>query len=50
MAIEQFYNYIVPDDDEKLTKWDRLGYVVTYDGLNKIVDSLQKYDESFNAI
>ena len=38
LAIEEFYNYIVPDDDEKLDKWDRLGYAVEFDGLNKVVN------------
>ena len=50
LAIEEFYNYIIPDDDEKLDKWDRLGYKVGWEGLAKVVDLTQQYDESIEAI
>ena len=50
LAIEEFYNYIIPDDDEKLDKWDRLGYKVRWEGMVKVVDLTQKYNESIQAI
>ena len=50
LAIEEFYNYIIPDDDEKLDKWDRLGYHVAWEGAWKIVNLTQKYTESIQEI
>ena len=49
MAIEQFRMYLSLNED-KVEKWNRLGYKVDRDGFDMSVDNTQMYNEAFKLI